>query len=87
MSADFADEWPWWVKVGLARAVGKDPRTRPAAVKLLLGSLVVDLACVAAGLLWNLSFLWLAVAFGLGSSWTLLAIRWVDERGEWPTAG
>ncbi len=86
ISSPGANEWPWWVKVGLARMIGKDPRSRGPAIKLLLGSIVVDLLCTAVGLLWDVSFLWLAVAFGLCTLWTLLAIRWVDKRGKWPTA-
>jgi hypothetical protein len=75
------------VKVGLARTIGKGPQSRPEAIKFLLGSIVLDLACVAAGLLWDRTFLWVAVGLGLCTLWALLAIRWIDRRGEWPMTG
>jgi hypothetical protein len=86
MSSGGANEWPLWVKVGLMPHTWRAPRSRRGPIIGLLCFIVLNLALVPIGLLWDLRFLWLAAPFALSNLWILLAIRWVDKQGKWPTA-
>lgn len=87
MSDSPAQEYPWWVRLPLATALGATTRRRQWAYVVI--SLLSASACVLAVLalpLRSSTALILevgAVGFFISAVWYLLAMRWIDTHGSW----